>query len=98
MPKPGEILKIGHWMYGGTIRCRIEIQFSNIRYGSGDHQDPDEWRKDKSGKWYVVSYSSPTDPSKCPPSWMYASGAPTLKEAIADAEATLRSCNIEWET
>ncbi len=66
MPNPGDILKVGHWIYDGTIKCRVEIQFSNIRYGSGDHEDLPEWREDQPGEWCVVSYSSPIEPENAP--------------------------------
>jgi len=97
MPKPGDILKVGHWMYNGTIKCRVEIQFSNIRYGSGDHEDQPEWRDDQPGEWYVVSYSSPTEPDKCPSDWKIGRGQSTLAEAIRIAEDSLRDCELKWE-
>ena len=56
MPKAGDILKVGHWMYDGIVRCRVEIQFSNIRYGTGDYEDDPEWCDDQPGDWFVVSY------------------------------------------
>ena len=61
---PGDVLKVGYWFYDGTIRCRVEIQFSDIRFGSGDYEDPPEWRDDQPGKWFVVSCASPTKPDK----------------------------------
>jgi len=98
MPKPGDILKVGHWTYDRAIRCKVEIQFSDIRYGSGDHEDPPEWQEDQPGNWFVVSYSSPIDPDKCPPGWACGQGYPTLEEAIVNAETPLRECNLEWKT
>jgi len=98
MAKPGEILKSGHWMYDGKVRCRVEIQFAVMRPGSGDYQDPPEWRDDQSGSWFVVSYSSPTDPDRCPQTWVAGQGRASLEEAMAEAEATLRNCNLKWDT
>ena len=98
MPKAGDILKFGHWTYGGAVRCRVEIQFSDIRYGSGDYEDLPEWQQDQPGSWFVVSYSSPIDPDRCPADWKSGQGYPTLEEAIANVETTLRECNLEWKT
>jgi hypothetical protein len=97
MPEAGDILKVGHWMYDGTVRCRVEIQFSNIRYGSGDHEDDPEWRDDQPGDWFVVSCASPTTPEECLPNWKIAQGLPSLEEAIAYAEHLLRDCKLEWK-
>ena len=94
---PGDVVKLGHWTYDGKIRCRVEIQFSNTRPGSGDHEDAPEWRDDQPGGWFVISYSSPTDPDHCPPGWQQAQGCATLQEAVAKAEATLRACGLEWD-
>ncbi len=97
MPKPGDVLKSGHWIYGGKTRCRVEIQFGSTRPGSGDHEDTPELREDQTGIWFVVSYASPTEPDRCPPAWRYAQGCPRLEEAITEAETTLRRCDLEWE-
>ncbi len=98
MPKSGDVIKSGHWIYGGTTRCRVEIQFSNTRSGSGDYEDPPEWQEDRPGDWFVVSYSCPTDPDRCAPGWKDGQGCATLAEAVAQAENILRACNLEWET
>jgi hypothetical protein len=98
MPKPGDVLKSGHWTYDGKIRCRVEIQFANMRPGSGDHEDTPEWRDDKLGSWFVVSYSSPTDPDHCPKAWAYSQGCATLEEAAAEVEATLTNCGLKWDS
>src|SRR4051812_45613642 len=98
MRTAGDILKVGYWTYGGAVRCRVEIQFSDIRYGSGDPQDSPEWQEDQAGDWFVEAYSSPTDPDNCPPNWKYGQGYPTLKEAVSNVETILCRCNLRWET
>ena len=95
--KPGDVLKSGHWKYDGRITCRVEIQFSNIRYGTGDYEDEADWRDDQPGEWFVVSYASPTKPHECPSDWKSGAGHATLKAAIEDAERTLSSCELKWE-
>lgn len=98
MPKPGETLKVGNWTYGGLVKCRVEIQFTDIRYGSGDYEDPPEYRDDQPGNWFVLSCASPTEPEKCPPAWQSASsGEPTLEEAISHAERLLADCDLHWD-
>jgi hypothetical protein len=96
MPNPGDILKVGHWIYDGTVLCRVEIQFSNIRHGSADYEDPPEWREDQPGEWFVVSYAPPTNPDICPPEWKWTPGHPTFEEAVVYAERILRDCNLKW--
>mgnify|MGYP006865024446 CR=1 FL=1 len=98
MPKPGDILKVGQWSYDRRVKCRVEIQFSDIRYGSGDYEDAPEWRDDQPGGWFVLSYASPTEPTKCPPDWKAAPGYSTLSEAIQVAEETLHDCDLKWQT
>src|SRR5689334_13990570 len=69
MAKPGDVVKVGRWLYDDSVRCRVEIQYADIRYGSPDHEDPPELQEDVPGDWYVVSVAPPTDPENCPPSW-----------------------------
>ena len=95
--KPGDVLKVGCWKYDGTIKCRVEIQFSNIRYGSGDYEDEPEWREDQPGEWFIVSYASPTKPNECPPDWKIGQAHATLQEAMQNAEKTLSDCELKWE-
>jgi hypothetical protein len=94
---PGDIVKVGHWTYGGTIRCRIEIQYSDVRYGSGDPEDAAEWQDDQPGDWYVVSCATPTRPAECPADWKGTPGWPSLEEAVRCAESMLRDCDLQWE-
>ena len=84
-------------MYDEKIQCRVEIQFSDTYYGTGDHEDPPEVANDHKGNWFVVSYASPTDPRICPPAWKYQSGCPTLDEEISESEKMLDDKQLQWD-
>jgi hypothetical protein len=94
--KPGDVLKVGYWTYDGLIRCRVEIQYADIRYGTTDYEDPPEIADDLPGQWFTVSFALPTDPHNCPPPhggcWR------TLEEAVSAAESGLRAHDLVWES
>jgi hypothetical protein len=98
MPKPGEVVKVGHWLYGDSVRCRVEIQYADIRYGSPDYEDPPELQEDVPGDWYVVSIAPPTDPENCPPSWKTGGNSPSIQDAVESTEQLLRENKLTWET
>ena len=98
MAKPGDVVKVGHWLYGDSVRCRVEIQYADIRCGSPDYEDPPELQEDVPGDWYVVSVAPPTDPENCPPSWKTGGNSPSIQDAVESAEQLLRENKLTWET
>ena len=98
MLKAGDVVKVGHWLYADSVRCRVEIQYADIRYGSPDYEDPPELQEDIPGDWYVVSTATTTDPENCPPSWKNGGGYPSVKEAVKDAEHLLQMNKLIWES
>lgn len=54
-----EEVKRGSWLYAGEVRCKVRILKGNIRYGSGDYEDPPEIRDDQEGEFYAIEYTSP---------------------------------------
>jgi hypothetical protein len=49
-----ELVLSGTWTYAGCIDKEVHIIKSNIKYGSGDYEDPLEIREDQYGLFYGV--------------------------------------------
>lgn len=43
----GVTVKRGTFLYDGTVTCDVRIVRTEMRYGSGDHDDPPEIRDDQ---------------------------------------------------
>ena len=80
------IVQEGTWLYDGQVSTGVRVVHCNIRYGTGDWQDPPEIRNDFSVAGFDVQWASPTSPST------YSAHASavflTLADAIAYAEGT----------
>jgi hypothetical protein len=58
---PNETIVLrGEYLYGGGVACDIRIVRTDVRYGTGDHEDPDEIRPDRGGVFYDIHYGSTT--------------------------------------
>lgn len=80
------IVQEGAWLYDGQVPTGVRVVHCNVRYGTGDWQDPPEIRNDVSGAGFDVQWASPTSPSTYS---AHASAVfPTLADAIAYAEGT----------
>ena len=47
----------GMWFYDGRVECGVEIWRRCLRPGTGDHEDPPEFRDDQPGEWYEVQFA-----------------------------------------
>jgi hypothetical protein len=56
----GVTVKQGTFLYDGTVSCDVRIVRTDVRYGSGDHEDPPEVREDQPGPCFYVEWSSTT--------------------------------------
>jgi hypothetical protein len=57
MDTDAPVVKQGVFLYGGEAVCDVCIQKTNCRFGSGDDEDPLEYRDDVEGEFYYVWYS-----------------------------------------
>ena len=48
----------GTWFYDGRVEYGVEIWRRSLRPGTGDHEDPPEFRDDQPGEWYEVQYDA----------------------------------------
>lgn len=89
----GVVVAQGTWLYGGRVRSRIVIVRRDIRYGSGDYEDPAEVAEDRDVETFEVLYSSPSEPNE-----FRAGGGQylTLEEARSAAEAACGT-SVTWE-
>jgi hypothetical protein len=55
------IVKQGTWLYAGSIECDMCIQYSPIRFGSGDCEDPPEIYNDVEVDTYYLWFGSTTE-------------------------------------
>jgi hypothetical protein len=87
-----KIVKTGTFIYGDTATGTIQIIQTSWRPGSGDHEDPEEWREDQFGTFFEVRYSLPTGKMESKAGGGYHD---TLQEAIKNIE---ESCErVEWD-
>lgn len=50
----------GTFLYDGTITCDVRIVRSEVRYGSGDHEDSPDVRDDQPGPCFYIEWGSTT--------------------------------------
>ncbi len=83
----------GTWLYAGSIPSRIVIVRRDIRYGTGDYEDPPEVAEDQEVETFEVLYASPTDPTH-----LAAGGGQyfTVEAASAAAEAVC-GVTVQWD-
>lgn len=77
------IVAKGTFLYDDTVECDVCITLSPVRYGSGDYEDPPEWRDDVVVDTYMVWFGSTTQRD------VYKAGGggyPSLAEAKEDVE------------
>jgi hypothetical protein len=87
-----DIVATGTALYDGKVPYPVVIHRSPVRYGSGDYEDPPEWRDDIEGEWYYVSYRSPAEPER------FGAGGGCFA-SIAEAKAhveRMTNGTVEW--
>ena len=87
------VVKRGSWLYDGTTRSQILIQQGDILYGSGDYEDPSEYREDRKVTCFYVWYESPPGSKSYP-----AGGGGFL--SLGDAMEHVREIcgeTVQWE-
>jgi hypothetical protein len=52
------VVKRGTFLYGGSLRCAVEIVQTDFRPGTGDYEDPEEAREDAHGLFFDIRYAS----------------------------------------
>jgi hypothetical protein len=77
--------------YENISAIHVCIQKTSVRYGSGDYEDPPEYRDDIPGEFYYVWYS----PAGSRGEFKSGDGAfPTLEEAITHIEKSVDG--LQW--
>lgn len=89
------IAREGTWLYDGQVPTGVRVAHCNVRYGTGDCQDPPEIRNDSLVAGFDLQWTSPTSPSTYS---AHASAVfPTLAEAVAFAEGTAWAAgSLKW--
>ncbi|MCP3887439.1 MAG: hypothetical protein GY702_01000 [Desulfobulbaceae bacterium] len=93
MNEKKEIIKKGTFLYDGSVVTDIQINKTNIRYGTGDYEDESEYRDDVEGEFYNVEFGSTTERGKFVSSSL---SHTSLKDAIAEAEKAT-NYTVTWE-
>ncbi|MCM3905105.1 MAG: hypothetical protein ND866_25710 [Pyrinomonadaceae bacterium] len=78
-----EVVKVGTFLYDGTVICDIRIVKHNGRYGTGDPFDEPKFREDIEGEFYYIEFGSTVERGK------FVSGSqalPSLEAAVREAE------------
>ena len=81
---------LGTFIYDGTVECDVRIVRSDIRFGTGDHDDPPEIQDDVAIETFYAEYGSTTQKGVFN---SMSCGYPSLAEAIAATEAALA---VQW--
>ena len=82
----------GTFLYDGTVVCDVRIVRTEVRYGSGDYEDPPEEAEDQPGPWFYIEWGSTTKRGEYPAG---GGGYPTIAEAMMGAEKQVGT--IRWE-
>lgn len=62
---PGErVVKTGHFMYAGTVRCPIRIVVTGFLPGSGDREDPPAVADDRHGTSFRIDMTAAGSPER----------------------------------
>lgn len=78
-----KVVKKGIFLYDDLVECDIQIVFSNVRYGSGDYEDPEEIANDIEQSTFYIQLGSTTQRG------VFNAGGgcfPSLEQAIRRAE------------
>jgi len=84
-------VKIGTWLYGGSVPCEIRIVRHNVLYGSGDYEDEPSIREDQKVECFYILFHTPVGD----PPWVGGGVARTLDAAILLAEGKTVG-GIKW--
>jgi hypothetical protein len=85
------VVEQGTYLYGGTLRCAVEIVQTGFRLGTGDYEDPEEIREDAHGVFFDIRYASAGPRS-------FSSGTigfKSLEAAVSHVESSV--AGIRWE-
>lgn len=93
MDENKEIIKKGTFLYAGSVVTDIQIVKTNVRYGTGDHEDEPEYRDDIEGEFYNIEFGSTTERGK------FVSGSlshKSLNDAVLEAEKATNH-TVTWD-
>ena len=58
MERFGRVVREGRWMYADAIEVGVRVLESDVRYGSGDDDDPPETRDDSRTRCFYVAWDA----------------------------------------
>ena len=87
-----QIVKRGTFLYDGSVTCAVAIVQTSLRPGSGDADDPPEFRDDAHGMFYEVRYTPP----RAERYLSAVTGFESVESAVSHVEATARG--VSWES
>jgi len=89
------VVKQGEFLYDGVVTCDLRIVLSPVRFGTGDDEDPIEFRDDVDVDTFYVEYGSTTERGVFKAG---GGGHPSLAAAVAAAEAALGvTAQLTWK-
>jgi hypothetical protein len=87
-----EAMRVGFFLYDGTVRCPLRIVKTDLRPGSGDADDSPEIANDQCGPWFRVDLTAGGDPDM----WIVGGGYFATQEE-AERHLTEKFTNMYWE-
>lgn len=89
------VVRVGVFVYDGSVECDVRIVHRPIRYGSGDHEDPPEIEDDLEQDTYYIQFGSTTERG------VFSAGGggyASIAEAAAAAESAPGiGSTIQWQ-
>lgn len=61
MSRRGAVVKLGTFLYAGTVECDVRIVLSPIHYGTGDYEDAAAIREDREESTFYVEFGSTSE-------------------------------------
>lgn len=52
----GRPIRVGSWLYAGWVPIAVRLFRSEVRWGTGDEEDPPEWRDDQNVECYYMEF------------------------------------------
>lgn len=64
MQRRGIPVKVGAWLYNGSVSSQVMVVHRDVRFGTGDYEDEVSVREDVPGDTFEVLYAVAGDPSQ----------------------------------
>ena len=86
------VVRVGSWLYAGSVPREVQIFRSGLWYGSGDVEDPPDIALDREVECFVVEFQTATGE----PQWVGGGTFATIEDAIEAVGRTV-GASLVWQ-